>query len=144
MSDALLEAIYGVDIGFDNDPGLNDASEGDQDFAYPLGPLALKEELERLFLTPKGSCIDDPSYGIDWEVIGTTFDPRVTLGMTRLAVLQALEHPSFAKRFQVAELVTDWTPQTPGAVYVWGVLECFGFQGAAFQFGPVALELAKR
>jgi hypothetical protein len=144
MLDPLLEAIYGIDIGFDNDFQTNDATDADTDLAYPVGPLALAQEIERLFLTPKGSCIDDPSYGIDWEVIGTTLDPRVTLGMARLAALQALEHPSFTTRFRVAELVADWTPQTPGAIYIWGVLECFGFKGAAFQFGPIALELAKR
>lgn len=142
MSDLLIESIYGLDIGFDNDPRLSDVTEQASDFAYPSGVLALKEEVERLFRTPKGSLIDDLAYGIDWEVIGTALDPRVTLGMTRLAVLQALEHPSFVSRFRVAELTTDWTPETPSAVYVWGVLECFGFQGASFQFGPIALELA--
>jgi hypothetical protein len=142
----LLEVIYGADLGYDNDPRLSDVVENDgADFQYPPpGPLVLAEELERLFITPRGSLVDNPTYGIDWEVIGTNLDPRVTLGMTRLAVLNALEHPSFASRFRVADLRTDWTPSTPNAVYVWGVLECFGFSGAAFQFGPIALELSRQ
>jgi hypothetical protein len=145
MSD-ILEIIYGDDIAYDNDPRSGDVTEGeDPDFVYPPpGPLVLKEEIERLFLTPKGSLVDDPTYGVDWEVIGTAFDPRISLGMTRLAALNALQHPSFASRFRVAELETDWTPETPNAIYVWGVLECFGFSGAAFQFGPIALELARQ
>lgn len=146
MSDPLIEAIYGADLGYDNSPRVADVAEQQEggDFQYPdPGPLVLKEEIERLFITPKGSLVDDPTYGIDWEVIGTALDPRVTLGMTRLAVLNALEHPSFTSRFRVAELETDWTPETPNAIYIYGVLECFGFSGAAFQFGPIALELAK-
>ncbi len=144
--DSTLEAIYGYDIGFDNGTGLvdADANANGTDFNTPMGPLALREELERLFLTPLGSCIDDPTYGIDIDyLIGTQLDPRVSIGLARLAVLNALSHPSFASRFRIAELEATWTPEYPNAIFIYGVLECFGFSGAAFQFGPIALELAR-
>jgi phage baseplate assembly protein W len=82
--DSTLEAIYGYDIGFDNGTGLVDADANATDFNTPMGPLALREELERLFLTPLGSCIDDPTYGIDIDyLIGTQLDPRVSIGLAR-------------------------------------------------------------
>lgn len=140
----LLESIYGLDLGTGLvDDWAADVLSGPTDFEYAAGPRALQQELERLFVTPKGAVVEDPSYGIDWGVIGTMLDPRVSLGLARLAALEALEHPSFQSRFRVAELATDWSPATPGAIYVSGVLECFGFNGAAFQFGPIALELAR-
>lgn len=145
MADA-IESLFGSDISFDASPGLTDALANTQgtDLAYQVGVLALREEIERLFMTPKGSLVDDPTYGIDWGLIGTNFDPRVSLGMARLAALNALQHPSFRTRFRVRQLETDWSFQTPNAIYVYGVLEVFGFRGAAFQFGAIALELAKK
>lgn len=142
-----LEEIFGLDIGFDGEIlGTQDATIEEvtgADLNYQLGPAALKEEIERLFITPKGSCVDDPSYGIDLEVIGTQVNPLISTGLCRIAVLDAFEHPSFANRFQVAELEVIWTPNAPGAISIWGVLEVFGFEGTFWQFGPVALELAR-
>jgi len=145
MADA-IESLFGSDVSFDASPGLTDVLPNAQntDFLYQEGVLALREEIERLFMTPRGSFVDDPTYGIDWQLIGTNFDPRVSLGMARLAALNALRHPSFRTRFRVRQLETDWSFQTPNAIYVYGVLEVFGFRGAAFQFGPIALELARK
>jgi hypothetical protein len=139
----VIESIFGSDIAFDASPGLTDAiaSSTETDLAYRVGVLSLREEIERLFMTPKGSFVDDPTYGIDWGLIGTNFDPRVSLGMARLAALNALQHPSFNTRFRVRQLETDYSFQTPNAIYVYGLLEVFGFSGAAFQFGPIALQL---
>lgn len=141
----LLEAIYGIDIAYDNSLRVKDVVgiEGGGDFLYRSGPIALQEELERLFETPKGSCVDDPSYGVDWDFIGMAQDPRVTIGLARFAALDALEHPDFSSRFRVSELEATWRPETPDAIYIYGVLECFGFDGVAFAFGPIALQLSK-
>ena len=141
-----LEELFGLDIGFDAEIlGTQDATEANSatDLQYPNGAIALKEEIERVFLTPKGSFVDDPTYGIDLDVIGTQVDSRVTTGLARIAVLDALEHPSFANRFRVAELEVIWAPEVPNALSIFGVLEVFGFEGAFWEFGPVALELAR-
>lgn len=148
MSDpitARLEETFGLDLGFDATLGAQDVVEAisGADYNYQQGPIALKEEIERLFITPKGSCVDDPTYGIDLSMIGETIFPPVTCGMVRVAVLDALEHPSFRGRFQVEELEVGWSPDSPGAVVVYGVLGVFGFAGVFWQFGPVALQLAQ-
>lgn len=142
-----LEETFGLDIGFDGEILGTQSVEEDEisgaDLNYQLGPAALKEEIERLFITPKGSCVDDLTYGIDLDIVGTQIDPRVTTGLCKLAVLDALEHPSFADRFRVTELEVIWTPNAPNAISIWGVIEVFGFEGLFWQFGPVALELAR-
>lgn len=150
MTEALtqrLEETFGLDIGFDGEIlGTQDATENERsaaDLQYQQGPIALKEEIERLFITPKGSCVDDLTYGIDLDQVGTQIDPRITTGLVRLAVLDGLEHPSFSGRFRVAELEVIWTPNAPNAISIWGVLEVFGFEGDFWQFGPVALALAR-
>ena len=141
-----LEERFGLDIGFDAEIlGTQDVTEANSatDFQYPDGAIALKEEIERVFITPKGAFVDDPTYGIDLDVIGTQVDPRVTTGLARIAVLDALEHPSFADRFRVAELEVIWAPEIAFGISIFGVLEVFGFEGAFWEFGPIALELAR-
>lgn len=140
---AHLESIYGIDIAFDARPGVRGTKDAvpnlaDSDFAYVSGPGALAQELQRLFdLTPKGSCIDDPSYGIDWDMIGTPVDPRVTVALAKAAIYQALQHPSFAGRFRVAWLDVQWRQSEPNALRCLGILECFGFEGIEYvRFGP--------
>lgn len=142
--DQVLQEIYGIDLSFDAQFGLQgtkDVLAGDGDFAIVSGPMALAEELQRLFdLTPLGSCIDDPTYGIDLDFIGTAINPPVTCGLVKVAVLNALEHPSFAERFRVADLFVTWNPTSPNAVSVDGVLELYGFESIELvRFGPYAL-----
>ncbi|MCD8487904.1 MAG: hypothetical protein LRZ84_14500 [Desertifilum sp.] len=125
-----LESLFGIDIGFDLPTGKA-ATQGtkdvianveDTDYKYVKGIVALSEELQRLFdLTPKGSFIDDPTYGIDWEFIGSPADPRAMCGITKVAVYQALNHPSFRERFRVKALDVRWKPETPNVLYVRGV-----------------------
>lgn len=141
-----LEETFGADISFDPSQGEQDVVEefNGADYNYRIGPLAIKEEIERLFITPKGSFVDDPTYGIDLrELIGQQLDPRVVVGLVRFEVKRALEHPSFATRFRVRQLQAVWLPSSPNAVYVLGVIEIFGFEGAFWQFGPTALALAE-
>lgn len=141
----LSELTHGTDLAYDGDLfGLQDVltASTDVDFAYSVGVQALKEEIERLFLTPKGSCVDDPTYGIDLNLVGTAItDLRVTIGMARVAVLDALEHPSFATRFRVASLDVDWAPSTPNALWIIGRLEVFN--AGVLEFGPYSLELGQ-
>lgn len=143
----VLEETFGLDIGFDGEVLGTQSVEEDEisgaDLNYQLGPSALKEEIERLFITPKGSCVDDLTYGIDLDIVGTQVDPQVSAGLCKLAVLDALEHPSLVNRFRVAELEVIWVPNAPNALSIWGVLEIFGFEGSFWQFGPVALELVR-
>lgn len=141
-----LEQVYGIDLSFDAQFGLQGTKDVranivNTDFVYLSGPTALAEELQRLFdLTPKGSCIDDPTYGIDLDFIGTALDPKVVTGLAKTACLEALQHPSFQSRFRVAGLEVTWNASTPDALTVLGVLELSGFEGVEYaRFGPYAL-----
>ena len=141
-----LESTFGIDLAFDVATGVQGTKDvlennsGD-DFAYVGTTEALAQELQRLFdLTPVGSFIDDPTYGIDWGFIGDRNDPRITIPLARVAIMRALEHPSFASRFRVKRLDVWFEPQTPNALWCRGVLEVFGFDGVQLsQWGPVAL-----
>lgn len=142
-----LELIYGTDISFDVRFGVKGtkdvvANAANTDFKYVVGPEALAEELQRLFdLTPLGSCIDDPSYGIDLDFIGMPLDPEVGAGLARVACLKALEHPSFASRFYVESLDVSWSPNTPNALTVEGALKLYGFEKIPLvRFGPYLLK----
>lgn len=144
--DQRLEETFGTDIGFDATQGEQDVTEefNGADYNYQIGPQAIREEIERLFITPQGSLVDDPDYGIDLAaIIGQQLDPRVMVGLVRFEVKRALEHPSFRTRFRVKQLQAVWLPSAPNAVYVLGVIEIFGFEGAFWQFGPTALALAQ-
>lgn len=143
---ARLEETFGLDLGFDATLGQQEVVEAisGADYNYQQGPLALKEEIERLFITPKGSLVDDPTYGIDLDIVGDTLYPPVAIGMARVAVIDALEHPSFRDRFRVEQLEVDWRSETPNALWVYGVLGVYGFEGAFWQFGPTALQLAQQ
>ena len=144
-----LEEIYGIDLSFDlgfNFKGVKDvvANQGNNDFDYVAGPLALAQELQRMFdLSPKGSCLgdsEDLSYGIDWDFIGQPNNPEVMTGLVKVAVYQALQHPSFQARFRVAALDTYWQPESPNAISVTGILEVFGFEQIDYvRFGPFAI-----
>lgn len=145
-----LDAIYGLDIGFDvrfGVRGTKDAVVNAQgnDFEYVSGIAALAQELQRLFdLTPRGSFIDDPEYGVDLDFIGTQNDPRITVGLAKVAVLRALQHPSFADRFQVRSLEVTFNPQEDTALRVNGVLEVFGFEGVDLvRFGDYGLRIVQ-
>ncbi len=135
-----LEQRYGIDLAFETS-GSNDVIEGETDYSYVSGPLALKEELERLFnLTQVGDLIDDPSYGLDRSFIGTALNPEVSTQIVKIAVLKALQHPSFSDRFRVRSLDCVWSPDEPNAVRVFGLLDLFGFEGVeTIRFGPYAL-----
>lgn len=144
MLDSLERSLrhrYGIDIAFDAQ-SCRDAVADDADFVYVDGVTALQEELERLFtVTPGGSFIDDGDYGINTDWIGTSQNPEVATTLARVEILRALEHPSFATRFQVRRLEVRWNPQIPNALSVSGVLECFGFEGVPlFSFGPYAIK----
>lgn len=141
-----LEQTFGIDLFFDSQFGVRgtkDVGENSTqtDFLYSSGPAALAEELRRLFdLTPRGSFIDDPEYGINWEFIGQPLDPRVAVGLTKIEVLRALEHPSFKSRFRVRWLDAKWKPNEPTVIRVGGLLELYGFEGVPYvRFGPYAL-----
>jgi phage baseplate assembly protein W len=142
-----LETIYGIDVSFDVLFGLKgtkdvQANEANTDFQYVSGPQALAQELQRLFdLTPLGSCIDDPDYGIDLDFIGTPLDPGVAAGLTRIACLWALNHPSFASRFRVDSLEVSWDPNVPNALSIDGTLQLYGFEEIPLvRFGPYVLK----
>lgn len=141
-----LEERYGLDISFDAQFGLRGtkdvmANQNDTDYRYVAGPVALAEELQRLFdLTPKGSFIDDPGYGIDLDFIGQPNNVGALLILTKIACLNALKHPSFATRFRVAALDVAFDPNEPNALRVVGVLECYGFESVPYwRFGPYML-----
>lgn len=135
--------IYGIDLSFDARPGVQGSKDvvangaGD-DFAYVPGPGALAQELQRLFdLTPVGSFIDDPTYGIDWSLIGTAIEPRVATALAKLAIVRALSHPSFEGRCRLTWVDVWWQPSEPNALRCVGVLQCFGFEGIEYvRFGP--------
>lgn len=139
-----LETIHGIDISFSVRTGVQgskDVLSTGADFRYSPSLVALCEELQRLFdLTPVGSFIDDPTYGIKWN-IGEALDPRVHVALTRLACLRALRHPSFISRFQVKRLDAWWDSESPNAIYVKGTLEVYGFENIQLlNFGPFALK----
>jgi hypothetical protein len=95
-----------------------------RDIRYTDGAYQLAEELRRLFdFTPKGSLIDDPTYGVDFGFLGTTQDPKVAIALAKLACYNALLHPSFRDRFTIKSLDVQWYPSTPNALYVVGNLE---------------------
>ena len=148
-----IESIFGIDIAFDVTTGVQgtkdvlsngaefpDASPS-TDFRYVSGTVALAQELQRLFdLTPLGSLIDAPEYGIDWSFIGDRNDPRITIPLARVAIRRALEHPSFRDRFRVHSLRVWFDDGTPNALWCRGILEVFGFEGVQYaQWGPTAL-----
>lgn len=140
-----LECLHGVDIAFDVSTGVRgtkDVKFTENDFVYSSGPVALAEELQRLFdLTPRGSLIDDPSYGIDWEWIGKQADPDIACAMTRLAVIRALSHPDFRSRFRIHRVDCEWRQEDPNVLRVKGMLEVYGFESIGmFEFGPYALQ----
>ena len=142
MTDPILdlEITHGIDISFDTQFGLKgtkDVVATDSDFVYSFGAVALAEELQRLFdLTPRGSCVDDPEYGIDLDFIGTR-NGVAAAGLARIACLQALRHPSFASRFRVRKLDVIFSPDEPNALRINGVLQVFGFEGIElYRFGP--------
>jgi hypothetical protein len=83
-----LEETFGLDMGFDATLGQQEVVEAisGADYNYQQGPLALKEEIERLFITPKGSLVDDPTYGIDLDIVGDLLIPPIAIGMARVAV----------------------------------------------------------
>jgi hypothetical protein len=142
----VLESVFGIDLFFDARFGVKGSKDvasnpEDTDYQYTAGPLALAEELQRLFdLTPLGSCIDDLSYGINLDFIGQPLDPKVACALARVEALRALTHPSFKSRFRVRRLETDWTPDTPNAILIGGILELYGFRNVPYvRFGPYAL-----
>lgn len=123
-----LENIYGIDLSFDA-LRIKDLPADPTDFQYVSGVQCLAQELQRLFdLTPLGSCIDDPTYGIDWDFIGTPNDPRITVGLAKVAILRGLQHPSFDGRLKVRSLSVEFSPSEPNALRVSGVLDCYGFE----------------
>jgi hypothetical protein len=146
-----LESTYGIDLAFDVITGVQGTkdvldnrqfqADPSNDFRYTRGTEALAQELQRLFdLTPIGSLIDDPGYGIDWGFIGDRNDPTITIPLARVAIRKALEHPSFSSRFRVASLEVWFDVETPNALWSKGILECFGFSGVQHaQWGPLAL-----
>jgi hypothetical protein len=147
MDEALLsqlEQIHGIDISFDVKTGVQgtkDVRHTDRDFIYSPSIVALCEELQRLFdLTPKGSLIDDPDYGIDFSFIGQQLDPRVTSALVRLAVLQTLQHSGFRDRFRVNSVDAYWQSEDPNVIRVVGTLEVYGYEDVGLlSFGPYAL-----
>jgi hypothetical protein len=139
-----LETVHGIDLSFSVHTGVRGSKDvlyTDSDFRYSPSLVALCEELQRLFdLTPIGSFIDDPTYGIDWN-IGEALDPRVHVALTRLACLRALQHPSFKSRLQVKKMDAWWDSNSPNAIFVKGTLEVYGFENIQFlNFGPYALK----
>lgn len=139
--EASLRRRYGIDIGFDTQH-CRDAIAGETDFEYVEGLVALQEELERLFtITPQGSFIDDPEYGLKMDWIGTSPDPEVATTLARVEIQRALEHPSFATRLSLQYLEVSWDALEPNVLRVNGTIECFGFEGVdLFSFGPYALQ----
>ncbi len=135
-----LEIRYGIDLAFDTQK-CRDVEVDGLDFAYARSVECLQEELERLFsLTPQGSFIDDPDYGVNIDWIGTSPNPDVAVTLARVEIQRALEHPSFSTRMQVKSLEVSWQPTEPNALRVTGTIECFGFEGfPIFSFGPYAL-----
>ncbi|MEO0376645.1 MAG: hypothetical protein AAF329_18900 [Cyanobacteria bacterium P01_A01_bin.17] len=135
MAESLVEQrlleIHGIDISFDAATvGPQDVISLETDFEYAEGLEALVQEVYRIFITPLGSLVDDPGYGIDLSMIGMANDPRVTIGLTRVAFLNALQHRSFENRFQVARLDVEFSQNQPNALTVTGFLEVFGYESA--------------
>jgi hypothetical protein len=144
MSNNLEKSLrdrYGIDIGFDTQH-CRDVVTDDADFQYAEGLVALQEELERLFtITPQGSFVDDPEYGLNTDWIGTSPNPEVATTLARVEIQRALEHPSFASRMQLRGLEVAWDSTQPNVLTANGVIECFGFEGVdLFSFGPYALQ----
>ncbi|MBT9316280.1 hypothetical protein [Leptothoe spongobia] len=124
-----LEEIHGLDLAFDAATnGPQDVLFLETDFEYATGLNALVQEIYRIFLTPLGSLVDDPGYGIDLSMIGQANDPRITIGLTRVAFLNALQHSSFQNRFTVAQLDVEYSQNQPNALSVTGRLEVNGFE----------------
>lgn len=142
LNDRLL-SVFGIDLAFEVSTGAQgrkDAVEtrsGDGLEAVG-GPQALAQELQRLFdLTPVASFPDDLGYGIDWSFLGTAINPPVTCALARVAVLKALQHPSFQSRFKVEWVGANWYPHSPDAIYITAVLELFGYEGLGLvRIGP--------
>ncbi|GEM_PF-7004385 len=140
----ILESIHGIDLSFDARFGVQGSKDvvpnfAGNDFAYAAGPVSLAQELQRLFdLTPVGSFIDDPTYGINLHpFIGKRLNPPVAIALCKTEVLRALKHPHFLSRFRVRSLNVLWNPEVSRALEVRGVLEVYGFSNVAYvQFGP--------
>lgn len=144
MSNNLEKSLrdrYGIDIGFDAGH-CRDVVVGEHDFEYVEGLVTLQEELERLFsITPQGSFVDDPDYGLNMDWIGTSVNPEVATTLARVEIQRALEHPSFATRMQLKGLEVAWNSTEPNVLRITGTIECFGFEGVdLFSFGPYALQ----
>lgn len=136
-----LRHRYGIDIGFDTQH-CRDVVTDEHDYEYVEGLVAIQEELERLFtITPQGSFVDDPDYGLNIDWIGTSPDPEVATTLARVEIQRALEHPSFATRITLKGLEVTWRSVEPNVLRVQGTIECFGFEGVSlFSFGPYALQ----
>lgn len=138
----VVDPVYGLDIAFDlgfqpsSRKDIFESPDGD-DVATIMGEAALAQELQRMFdLTPIGSFVDDPSYGCDWGVIGTSMmNVQIAIATTRIGVLRALSHPSFKERFKVRSLVCTWNPSEPGTIRVNGVLRLLGQNTGLYSFG---------
>ncbi|MBD2019359.1 hypothetical protein H6F43_04070 [Leptolyngbya sp. FACHB-36] len=140
-----LESIFGIDLAFDASlRGSKDvaANVDNTDFLYSPSIVSLKEEIERLFnLTPRGSFLDDPDYGLDLDWIGQPLNPQVAVGLAKVECLRALTHPDFATRFRVRDLAVRWNPTEPNALRIEGLLEVYGFEEVPLvRFGPYVLE----
>lgn len=135
MDAIALETIYGIDLSFDVRTGVQGSKDvvvngQGNDFAYVSGVVALAQELQRLFdLTEPGSFVDDSGYGIEWP-IGQSNDPRVTIALTKLAIVRAMGHPSFVGRCKLRYLDVQFSPQEPNALRVGGIVQCVGFEGS--------------
>lgn len=144
-----LQEIYGIDLYFDLGMGLKGtkdcvANQDNTDLIYVNGVQALAQEIQRMFdLTPKGSCLgdgEDLAYGIDWDFVGQPNNPDVMVGLVKAVAIQALQHPSFAGRLQVAAMEASYDPTQPNAISLAGVLEVKGFEGIEFwRFGPMSI-----
>lgn len=128
--------IHGSDIAFDAATnGPQDVIVSETDFEYADAVEALIDEIYRIFITPVGSFVDDPTYGIDLSMLGMANDLRVTIGLTRVAFLNALQHRSFQGRFTVARLDVEYDQNQPNALSVTGLLEVAGYDAIEFSYG---------
>lgn len=133
MNPHAQELLYGIDLDHDGsfapDAIRDVASTEAGDPQWLSGLIVLQQELERLFhLTPKGSLVDDPTYGINWPIGEPILDVQAKVGLVQSAVGEALRHPSFRERFSVRACRGFWLPSTPTSIYVIIELELFHFQ----------------